>query len=657
MSISPSQSLGNRWRWRIGFLVALAMLLGAALFQVLSWKERELMYGGSGPPVVVFGKGYRGTTSVECWDYRTDARWWFAHNIQTKHLPVVVANRAVAWATPEHVFVADLEPPHAMRRFENPVSKDERDLGSLQLIGLSSDEKYVIFLVGDGRSVFASKRSLNVYDLQASKKVHSKADIAQAHVLPVDVYVRAESRPDAGKSGAPPKPIMFQLGKDGRLETLADSQPTYRRARSLNVVRQPDGGYRYADSATPENEVLDAIVIETSLNGDRFVAVDVAIGPRMCFVGDEERVYALPIRTFEFNVNTGRHVAEISASGKTAVVCDLYGDIHVIDVDSGQVVARENSGTRQRIAGRWLAAAAAALGIAWLVLFLRETSFAAAIVDATGVLLLATFAASAISKVVTIDRSMLPDALDWLIYVLPRYLQTAVPIALLLAGSMAVGWYWACGRGPILARWLIGGLWLAILAVPYLAILAIGALSRSTVEAFAWYGIALIAAALIALVVVSLRWLGWTVADGPVKRQRAQFSVAWLMCVTAAVAIVLAIARSLATVTDSPILNVLGITTMGRTPLLGIVAVGLAIPPAWLSHRGVWFRALCVGLPLIALVAACIAYRIHSQKGFLPHWDDSLELATASLVLVALAMLLVCQAARQSGIRVQRISR
>lgn len=635
----PSRWLGTRWRVRVVFVLAFAVLATLSLNTLLAWKTKRIVPAGAGPPIVTSVVIWR-DHQFEAWDWRTDQSWIVARSPLHPNGAVVVNDKTVAWVYGGFIHAANVASPHARRSWKMPPQPKPQEVDRRVFVGMSADERFVIFQT---RLLHIPRTSddfaVEVYDLSTGERTEIVAGYLRTRATSSEnVFVADFIAPGLPIRAAPQVKDTLRLTPEGKLISLGRSVPKFNILDSLSIA--PTETDQFEISGDPN--AIGISVSATSPLGDVFLATS---GSRStCYLGNATTIHWLPINV----VPTRYHdPSPISVDGAFAAIHDQYDDLHVVDVNSGQIVASNHEGSQQISTGRYLLAVALAFTLAWYVLLCFETAWIGSFIDATAILLLVGLSSLTLQGLFWLDPHI--PYLSWLAYWSYDILRLLGPIALIVAAGVAVGWYWAFGTGTMPGRWVRGLLWLLVMATPSVMSFSLGS---------SWYflsmlgdwplgaAIGVVVAGVMSVVVSSVRLLGWTIANGPMVAQHHQFGLGRMMAMIAGIAFVMGCARVTVLNCYTGQVEVLCQSWMY---FLGPMTLAMLLPAIWLSNYSRWVRISLVAAIVIANLAWSVLQIFIPPPAFAAHNIIPVKLTLELVLLLVLGLL--CHIARRAGWR------
>lgn len=601
-----SNWLGSHWRWRVAMLLMAVALLSYGWWQAGRWVSRHLVnYGGS---VAAYRVVHRdGSQSLEAFDWKTGRRWTLAdvsHERQRGEIEWSVRvspdGKTIAWLHGPQIHTVDIESPDRHHVCELSFWRREH-----KLIGLSRDARFGVFQAVAVRKTLANGQTqvmlldgwmgvqpavfvLNVVDLKSGEVVSSRewqSFLREGSVVDTNEF---ESILQVTPPDDPTEPGFgrWKLTEDGEWE-LVESLPRMK-ARSVQMVQEPTGGWRLVDDVTslPEDAVVDNNwTLRTSDAGKQFVTP--LLSNQGLFVGSFETKQAWKIWSNGDDV-TGMFLA---GDGGSVAISNRRDDIVVFDVATGKMIAAEGSGSsrRNQLLGIGIGLLAWAAGWAWVAFV--ESQLPWGMFDA-------------LAAVELVQAAVFPMYLsyrlgEWSIFSFDQFdfIPANVLEGAFVGSAIAAGWYWAHGREWFATRWLLGTCWLGAVAVSLV------------VHNHGWavhYGLAMIVrawiiaglttAGCVAAVAVLCRPLGWSVRALEEGHHPWRFGLMELFSLTASVGLALVLIQSLM---DFPgLIYVLNLSTWPASSfLLGVPLVGI------LFLRSRW----AIVLGVIVLIAIAVA--------------------------------------------------
>lgn len=642
--IEPSRWLGNPFgnlrRARFVLVAAFAILSAISFHHLLSWKRRTIVTGSVGPPLVTSVRGWR-SHWFEAWDWQTNRSWILARSVHGGS--VVLDDKTLAWIGGNSIYTVDIASPGEVRLRPRPRREDRY---WPHLIGMSADERFVVFFERFPNSTGArnpDEFALEVFDLETGEKtdllaghVVTKGTIANGLMVTASIV--------QGKPAAVRATQIVRLSPEGKLTPVNQVVPQFGNRAVVSVARTQGNELEIGGAAS----AFGILVLCDSPRGDAFVAGNWPW--QSCFVGNATTVHELPIPCSPLYFYDD---AQFSPDGTRVAICDARDDLHIIDVQSGQIVAQNFEGTQQRQRGRYCFAAALLLASAWYVLLLRETTWNGSLIDASAILLLLGFSAVAFPNVFGIDYGM-AYLVDWLGPGLELFMTLYLPLALIAACGVAVAWYWVFGTGTMLGRWLRGALWLLAMATPSVISFSIWNNPFEFPSPFDWptaAAIGVVVAGVVSAAISTIRLSRWTVAKGPVSAKRRQFDLKTMMTVVAGASVVLAIGRVLHLINP----NILATIRQSWSFLLAPLAVAVLLPSILLSNYAGRTRISLMVMVGVATLLWSARWPVLMILRSSPMMNDHMLWEQSSLVTLILVLGLLCKIARQDGWRWVRV--
>lgn len=627
---------GTHWKWRLGLLVAVVVLIGARYVAARSWKNRKLVANCGGPPAMVYASSIH-KSAIEAWDWNGD---------QTRTLATIEkhpaaegmlrAGKRVVWVAGGNLEMVDLEPPFARRKWKVPFQYEEGPFKPLTMVGASPDQRFVVVqyqrlgleMEADG-DVFGS-HDLAVIDVETGDVVSNKHwhSQMQAEVDSGEFM----SYYSLGTSTDPKEPNRgrWRLTESGDWELLATITTN---ARSTTIVRNALGHRRsLAADEVPKPDEAREYTTPVLHNQEHVVVRSESYDEFLVGHAESGEVQRL---------GEGFSGAPISFSDdeKYLIAVDHHDDIHVFETATGRKVAFDWSGSFWRwfvrgIASVWLVAAGAFLVTSW-----RQPEFRWGLID----LHLAgmTSQMALFGFLTTANEAMS----DWL-----TPIGAGAGIAATVVFGMGVGWYWIHGNAPIIARLRHGVLSIvAIGIVPAAALLCYNPPSDMAYVVLVPAFSGLFFASVTAMVLAPFSMTGWRVSDRAIQARGRGFGLASMMLMITGVAVVMGFFKlDLLPPIEDGALDV----AMFFVP---VFAVGLLWPGiAMLNIGRKWRITIVVALGII--LAAAMAGRIVLRRW---GWDSGFDTDGVSVGvagMTAVFMLHMMLLVRKFGWRWRRAS-
>lgn len=600
---------------RIVLWMAFVLSAMASAFVLAHWKERELIAGHAGPPVLIYVRGWR-TQSVEAWNWRTNESRTIVRGFVANRVTRAGSN-GVAWLSGDSLTIADIEPPHSLRRYKVPGSK-YRD--PVDLIGITADDRHAIIRTMPPEAQSFKMSRIEAFDLSTQTWTDSIDLTYLAHPTGIENVFNTEGTTK----------YRATLSPDGLFSRMVIGNVPFTRQQSLDIAEVP------------------VTVIQTSDSCEAYVGVP--NGCNGCFVGNIDGFHRFSIPISEHVQVTLPSPAVFSPDGSLVALRDLDNDLHVIDVASGKVIARDTFGTRQIVWARCVFAFALALAVAWMWVLSTDARFPMAVFDVSAILLLLTLATMAwpiLFRLAPYTR--------WT-WILDQFLMSPRgtlpylgPISFIAACGVAVGWYWTFGEGKLHQRWILGALWLVVMATP--AVVSIRLIDWPYRIPFPenWIPFAalgIVVATGVSLILLGFHAIGWTVArrTDTADRWAGQFTLGTMMLRIAGFGIALAAVNIVTSWWDRLFFG----DERGLLPgVLAPLLLGLLLPAIWLRETRTRYRVALVALAVTIAVVQAMFWFLFIR----PMPVGVYQVEYTMIAATTLVSLLFASAARRAGWR------
>lgn len=629
---------GNLRRARFVLVAAFAVLSAISFCHLLNWKRRAIVTGSVGPPLVTAVWGWR-SYRFEAWDWQTNRSWMFPPAGDA----VVANDKTLVLHLGNTIQTIDIESPGNVRR--RPLPSQPSGSPWPHLVGMSADERFVVFWqisTSVGATRVPDDSTLEVFDLQTGEK----ADVLVAHIVTKGTLTNGLLVTEAIARGKPLTAArstqIVRLSPEGKLIPVNQVVPQFGNRAVLSVARKQ--GNEFEVSGDPS--AFGIYVLSVSPRGDAFVAGNWPW--QSCFVGNATTIHEFPFPCSPLYFSDD---ASFSPDGTRVAICDARDDLHIVDIQAGQIVAQNFEGTRQRQRGRYFFAAALLLVSVWYVLLLRETAWNGSVIDVSAILLLLGFSAVAFPHVFGIDYGM-AYLVNWLGPGLEFFTTLYLPLALIAACGVAVAWYWVFGTGAMLGRWLRGVLWLLVMATPSVISFSL----RHGPGYYPWppdwlaaASLGVVVAGAMTAALSAIRLSSWTIAKSPVAAQPRQFDLRTMMAVMAGMAVVFASSRVLLSIDP----QVSGTVRQWWSFLLGPLLIAVLLPAILLSSYSRRTRISLVVMIGVATLLWTIRWPFLAR--LTPMADNYMLWEQSFLVMLVLVLGLSCKIARRDGWRWVRV--
>lgn len=628
-----SNWFGSHWRWRVAMLLIAVALIGYGRWQAGRWKWRKVVESG-GTPAIYRAVHRDGSQSIEAFDWKSGRRWTittiapYYRSDLALLLKVVPGSEAIAWQSGGELHVVDIQPPHRERIYRLPSLS--RDSG---LVRVTSDLKFAIFQSGGGDRFVAQTKTMRrvwwvgplpkvelvVVDLESGEIVSARTwqsvMIEGENATEFESFLIVASPEDATE----PTYGRWRLKNDGTWAVIERSAwfPT----ALVVTAKNARGEWRLVDEAHPvtmSDEAHAGVAARGLPELNRMIVCDEGMANLRVVNLETKGVW-----TIAGDEVTGWQVAE---DGRTIAVSNRFDDILVYDILTGNVIARETSGSGRRIQLLVVAIGLLVLAVVWTRIGMKEAALAWGMFDALAGSLLVQAAVYPLES--CFDLPYLHILIVW---------RALGPIHMLQGGmvgaAILAGWYLAHGRHWIAVRWLLGTLWLAALTVP-LVLFSRGPFAGDPIAGFRTdIVIGLLMSSLAAAVAVTLRPWGWTIGPAHDRLAPWRFGLMPMFALVSSVGIAIFLFQSLLMINDSDWLFwSVGALALG-VPLVGVLFL-----------KSGWMRALGVVASLVVAIGAITWRALASGNLANPPFFIGEGITTASSVLTILIPCLVLRA-------------
>lgn len=556
-----SERWDNRWNWRMTFIFALAVLVLARFQLGQWWSDRTLVTGGGGPPAVLV-RSSRHHQTLETWDWRTNRTTTIAMLEGHLNGPQILCtgDRKVVWFADGMLHTDDLEAPGQRRSWKTSLPKDESY--RFAVVGTSADFRYVVVQYTPGYEVL-------VIDLRTGEEFSKKhwPNRLEATFAPGEFTSRHET---------------WRLTDEGVWELspgIADSPPHVDIAVDQGGNRrQLLGQGSYKNGELPEQLEVKAWMP----SGQHLLLRRGGEVLMLAHVGRGE-VQVLPISTYYAWASC------FTTDGEQLLVTDVYGDVHVVDAASGEIVASSRSGAHWRWTVGGLSTACLCIAGLWGTFAFQQKEPLRAIVD---------LHVAAMAGQIALFSFLPALPMIWPGWIAP--ITDGTILSVTAAFGMAVGWYWMYGPASLRAK-LQHGL-LSILSIAVVPSIVMAGRAPSLATALVMPSFAgLFAACAMAMMLVPCSLTSWRASKEPLQSPLRRFGLAAMMLVIAGASVVLGFLNLIFMPSSR------GVAADVAMTMLPVAVLGLLWPTiALMSIDRSWRIALGIGIAvwIVATMAA-----------------------------------------------------
>lgn len=617
---------GTQWRWR-AVLILISVVVFAAGWNVARWWSCRVVVQGSGETAVIRVR-QPGRESLEHIDWSTGTRrkfaeiptgdyWLVDHSVR-----VVRDGKAVAWYHNGRVHIAPIDGSgvrtSARFKLTAPSPLDS-------FLGITSNENFAVFRVqmfdfaqlANGTGMLAV--NVTVIDLRTG-------EVASSERWAGDTCAIGSSAEIVGTRLTPEAYGRWTFANGRAWEKVADEKERLHEHQIVFVIEGADGQLSWTGHVTTQKSESWGNVVQ-SPSGE-------------CFVANSGKG-----RCAAFNDNTGKvtHLslpwgccptASFTSDGKTLVVSDLLDDIQLIDAETGRLIAKDTAGSDRRMLLLGFATIGLLLSVAWFRIALLERSTSWAIVDALATTL-------AVSFTITGDATAATHP-GWSFAFGHELFGLSYVVAGIAAGAAAMtGCYWAHGDGALVARWIKGAIFLALLLTPLPMLNLFGSWWQQPLTTSAT---ATFAAGVAAMVVWLPNVIGWTIRNRPIEGSAHRFGLGAIFGTISSVGILLALGRWLIDPGqwESNKWVVDAITEMMCVGTLLVAVFFLRLP---------WYGIIVAFLAVSTAIITLIYLGLFGMTAANPKFFVTPLMEVAGLIGTTLSVAISCTVLRRHGFR------
>lgn len=592
---------GSHWRWRWVMLAMAIAVVAYGTWQKNRWQSRRLLEHQG--PVAIY-RVFRSNREqlVEAYDWRTGQRWMVATlalgptDDSEQGLRALPGGEAIVWRTGSEIHFVDVRPPHSRRTYKATLAPHHR------FLGISSNGRFAAFQAPAERVALANGESkllfqnnwtsapssvvlLTVCDLQTGEIVSSRE--WQSRMTALEMFGEFESRWGVNPPKDPTEPTIgrWRLTDAGEWKLLGTglAKPE---GEAVNVAGN-SGKWRLNGRSHKGEQYFNGNVVQTFPERKRIVVKAERFHNDNIFVGNPETKLAWHISRRD------APGLQITSDGQNVVVSDCRDDILIYDLASGDVIAKEASGSARRNGLLMVG-----IGLFILCVVLAGNAFVENVLrwglfDALVATLLLQMVPFPILTSLQLSFSPTPNPINWFSVVPQTVLRSCV-----VGTAIVVGWYWAHGSGKFGTRLLVGTLWMVASQVP-LPLSRWEPFPAALLPMLPFVVGGLVLSGLVAAAAVLFQLLGWSIRSPLAAPKPWRFGLVHVFILTASIGITFALLKLL----GDP-RQILYLFTfqfwLPATLVFGPSLVGL------MFVRSRWVKA--IGLIAVAGVAVAMTY-------------------------------------------------
>lgn len=642
--IQYGDSLGAYLRSRRVILALLVALLIGRAGTACCWNTRAVVKHGAGPPAIIVSTGLL-RSSIESWDWE-NGRIDLVDSTIGRQWPgnvCLIADRAVGIIQRDKLRIVELSPPHSQSVVEIPrFGRGHQP----RLIGTSKG-RFALFeqmkIEGDQNDGTIVGFDLRIVDLNTGRVASSRSWTSSlATTMEVDRFVsnRVSTLSNDPENPNEPDVARWRVTPDGELKldprllgkSLMGTRVVIAHGRDGTIRRLEAGESPSLDDYPKSYRESYTVVCETA-DVAHYILHDAYSGEVLLAHADSAGIQRLPIAVKMFDDFDS---AFVSRDQRRFVATSKTSDVVVIDAATGDVVATRGSSEIWYRISLALSLGIAGTAFALFVTAWREASLVATARDLT--LSALAWQAACGSCYAVFFPGLWNNS--------GTVVTFAGVIAVAVTGGMAVGWYWAHGSDSIWKKLRCGLATIALTSAPAGITFASTWYTDWFLVVFVWPMFAgLFFASSVALLLSPLRMTGWLVSNRPIGIDRRRFSLASMLAIITAIAVVMGFLRS-------GVLPVQHDQIHAILLLLPSLVVGVLFPAINFINSGSGWRV--VSLFAVTLVTAVVFLL---SAVLWPYQMVSLEFEWVAPVLSIKVGLLVMVASivlRRAGLRWQK---